>query len=105
MAKTLYIIDGHAHIYAAYYAKMSKLTGPSGEPVQTTLIFTTMILKLIETKKPDMLVVAIVQPRRSQDVADHFPQRHLPQLHGHGWKFLISGDQPDEVHGRLVGTQ
>ncbi|MGD0784404.1 MAG: DNA polymerase I [Sedimentisphaerales bacterium] len=60
MAKTLYIIDGHAHIYAAYYAPMSqKLSSPTGEPTKATYIFTTMILKLLETKKPDMLVVAM----------------------------------------------
>ncbi len=60
MAKTLYIIDGHAHIYAAFYAPMSqKLTSPAGEPTKATYIFTNMILKLLETKKPDMLVVAM----------------------------------------------
>ncbi len=36
MAKKLYIIDGHAHIYAAYYAPMRPLTGPSGEPTVAT---------------------------------------------------------------------
>ena len=59
MAKTLYIIDGHAHIYAAYYAPMRPLTSPAGEPTKATYIFTTMILGLIENYKPDMLVVAM----------------------------------------------
>ncbi|MBU1261222.1 MAG: DNA polymerase I [Planctomycetes bacterium] len=59
MAKSLYIIDGHAHIYAAFYAPMKPLTSPSGEPTKASYIFTTMILNLIETKKPDMLVVAM----------------------------------------------
>ncbi len=60
MAKSLYIIDGHAHIYAAFYAPMSqRLTSPAGEPTKATYIFTYIILKLLETKKPDMLVVAM----------------------------------------------
>ncbi len=60
MAKTLYIIDGHAHIYAAYYAPMRQtLTGPSGEPTKATYIFTQAMLGLIERHKPDMLVVAM----------------------------------------------
>ncbi|NLH17612.1 MAG: DNA polymerase I, partial [Phycisphaerae bacterium] len=59
MAKSLYIIDGHAHIYAAYYAQMRPLTSPSGEPTKATYIFTTAILGLIERQKPDMLVVAM----------------------------------------------
>jgi len=59
MAKTLYIIDGHAHIYAAYYAKMRPLTSPTGELTNATYIFTTAILGLIRNQKPDMLVVAM----------------------------------------------
>jgi len=59
MAKTLYIIDGHAHIYAAYYARMrQKLTSPSGEPTNATFIFTTALIGLIQRQKPDMLAVA-----------------------------------------------
>jgi DNA polymerase-1 len=59
MAKTLYIIDGHAHIYAAYWAPMRPLTSPAGEPTKATYIFTTIVLGLIRNKKPDMLVVAM----------------------------------------------
>ena len=60
MAKKLYIIDGHAHIYAAYYAPMSqRLTSPAGEPTKATYIFTTTLLGLIQRQKPDMLVVAM----------------------------------------------
>jgi DNA polymerase-1 len=59
MAKTLYIVDGHAHIYASYYAPMRPLTSPSGEPTKATYIFTTAILKLINDAKPNMLVVAM----------------------------------------------
>ncbi len=59
MAKTLYIIDGHAHIYAAYFAPMRPLTSPAGEPTKATYIFTAAVLGLIERVKPDMLVVAL----------------------------------------------
>ena len=60
MAKNLYIIDGHSHIYAAYYAPMSqRLTSPKGEPTKAAYIFTTIILRLLEGRKPDMLVVAM----------------------------------------------
>jgi DNA polymerase-1 len=60
MAKKLYIIDGHAHIYAAYYAPMSqRLTSPAGEPTKATYIFTTALFGLIQRQKPDMLAVAM----------------------------------------------
>ncbi len=60
MAKTLYIIDGHGHIYAAYYAPMrQQLSAPSGEPTKATYIFTMALTGLIEKQKPDMLCVAM----------------------------------------------
>ena len=60
MAKSLYIIDGHAHIYSAFYAPMAQqLSSPAGEPTKATYIFTNVLLRLIDTKKPDMLVVAM----------------------------------------------
>ncbi len=59
MAKKLYIIDGHAHIYAAYYAPMRPLTGPSGEPTKAVFVFTTALLGLMDKHKPDMLVVTM----------------------------------------------
>jgi len=60
MAKKLYIIDGHAHIYAAYFARMrQELTSPSGEPTKATYIFTMAILGLIQRRNPDMLAVAM----------------------------------------------
>ena len=58
-AKNLYIIDGHAHIYSAYYARMRPLSSPSGEPTTATYIFTTAMLGLIKRKNPDMLVVTM----------------------------------------------
>jgi DNA polymerase-1 len=57
--KKLFIIDGHAHIYAAYYAPMRPLTSPSGEPTKAVFVFTNAILGLLEREKPDMLVVTM----------------------------------------------
>jgi len=60
MAKKLYIIDGHAHIYAAHYAPMrQQLTSPTGEPTKATYIFTTFLCGLIQRQRPDMLAVAM----------------------------------------------
>lgn len=59
MPRSLYIVDGHAHIYAAYYAPMRPLTSPSGEPTKAVYIFTNAILGLIKNYQPDMLVVTM----------------------------------------------
>ncbi|MEJ2647500.1 MAG: DNA polymerase I [Sedimentisphaerales bacterium] len=82
MAKKLYIIDGHAHIYAAYYAPMrQKLTSPSGEPTKAVYIFSQMLVGLIQRQKPDMLVVAMdskVPTFRSEIYADY--KAHRPPM-------------------------
>ena len=59
MTKKLYIIDGHAHIYSAYYAPMRPLTSPAGDPTKVPYIFTTALLGLFERQQPDMLVVTM----------------------------------------------
>jgi DNA polymerase-1 len=59
MAKSFYIIDGHAHIYRAYFAPFRDLTSPSGEPTKATYVFTQMLLNLIDQRKPDYLAMVI----------------------------------------------
>ena len=60
MSKTLYIIDGHAHIYSAYFAPMrQRLTSPTGEPTKATYIFTTAVVGLLQRRKLDMLAVVM----------------------------------------------
>src|SRR5690606_18958704 len=56
---TFYIIDGHAHIYRAYFAPFRDLTSPTGEPTKATYVFTQMLLQLIEQRKPDYLCMVI----------------------------------------------
>jgi DNA polymerase-1 len=54
-----FIIDGHAHIYAAYYAPMRPLSSPSGEPTKAVFVFASAMVGLLEKEKPDLLVVAM----------------------------------------------
>src|SRR4051812_48642019 len=59
MAKSFYIIDGHAQIFRAFYAPFRELTSPTGEPVKATYVFTQMLLNLIDQRKPDYLAMVI----------------------------------------------
>ncbi len=59
MAKSFYIIDGHAHIYRAYFAPFRDLVGPGGEPTKATFVFTQRLLNLIEQRQPDYLAMVI----------------------------------------------
>jgi DNA polymerase-1 len=59
MAKSFYIIDGHAHIYRSYFAPFRDLSSPTGEPTKATFVFTQMLVNLIEQRKPDYLAMVI----------------------------------------------
>lgn len=57
--KTLYLIDGHAQIYRAYYAPFAPLTSPGGEPTRAVHVFIQMLLNLLRDRKPDYLVMVM----------------------------------------------
>ena len=59
MAKSFYIIDGHAQIFRAYFAPFRDLTSPSGEPTKATFVFTQMLINLLSQRKPDYLAMVI----------------------------------------------
>ena len=57
---SLYIIDGHAQFFRAYYAIRTPMSSPvTGEPTNMVYGFTAMLLKLLRTEKPDHLAVVI----------------------------------------------
>ncbi len=63
MTETLYLIDGHAIAYRAYFALTSgQDTGrwmtPEGEPTAGTYGFASIILRLLENNHPDYLAIA-----------------------------------------------
>ncbi len=59
MPKRFFIIDGHAHIFRAYFAPFRDLTSPTGEPTKATYVFTQMLMNLVENAKPDYLAMVI----------------------------------------------
>ena len=54
--KALFLIDGHALLYQAYYA-IPPLSTPKGDPVNAVYGFTSMLRKLMKTQKPDYLAI------------------------------------------------
>jgi len=59
---TLYLIDGHALAYRAYFAltrggDVSRFMTASGEPTAGTFGFISVLLKLLETEAPEYLAV------------------------------------------------
>jgi DNA polymerase-1 len=74
MPKSFYIIDGHAHIYRAYFAPFRDLTSATGEPTKATYVFTQMLLNLIEQRKPDYLCMVIDSGDETVFRKDIFPE-------------------------------
>lgn len=61
MPPTLYLIDGHALAYRAFFALTrgaSSFTTHSGEPTAGVFGFTSILLRLFEHEKPEYLAVA-----------------------------------------------
>src|SRR5688500_11376038 len=72
--KSFYIIDGHAHIYRAYFAPFRDLTSPTGEPTKATFVFTQMLLNLIDQRKPDYLAMVIDSGDETVFRKEFFPE-------------------------------
>ena len=61
MSKTLYLVDGHALAYRAYFALAatgSRFQTKTGEPTAATFGFINVILSLMERERPEYLAVA-----------------------------------------------
>jgi len=54
--KILYLIDGSAYIYRAYHA-IRGLTNSKGQPTNAVFGFTRMLIKLIEDRSPEYVVM------------------------------------------------
>jgi len=54
--RTLYLIDGSAYIYRAYHA-IRNLSSSKGLPTNAVFGFSRMLIKLMESKSPEYLVI------------------------------------------------
>ena len=66
MKKKLFVIDGHALCYRAYYAFINNpLRNSKGQNTSAIFGFARMLFKLIEDQKPDYLITAFDPPKKS----------------------------------------
>ena len=66
MPETLYLIDGYAQIFRAYFAIRGGLRSPvTGEPTHAVFGFTGMLLKLFTVFQPHYVVVAMDPPGKT----------------------------------------
>jgi DNA polymerase-1 len=64
MSKKLYIIDGHSHLYASFYA-IRNLTSPTGQPTNAVYGMTAVMLKILRDHHPDYLVTVFDPPGKT----------------------------------------
>ena len=90
MPKTLYIIDGYAQIFRAYYAIRTPMQSPNtGEPTNAVFGFTGMLLKLLALHQPDYVIVALDAPGRT--FRDDLYRQYL-ELHPANAPFALPPD-------------
>ena len=64
--QTLYLIDGHAQIFRAYFAIRGGLNSPvTGEPTHAVFGFAGMLIKLFQQFHPNYVVMAIDMPGKT----------------------------------------
>lgn len=91
MPPTLYLIDGHALAYRAYFALTSgqgTFTTHDGEPTAGIFGFTSVLLRILEREEPDYLAVAFDVGRTFRDdlfadykgTRDKMPDDLRPQI-------------------------
>ncbi len=69
MVRNLYVIDGHAQIYRAYHA-MSGLVSRTGEPTNATFGFVSALFKLLQSRQPDYVALAMDAGSSNRDQID-----------------------------------
>ncbi len=74
--KTLYLIDGYAAFFRAYYAIRGRMTSPvTKEPTNAVYGFVAMLIKLLREQKPDYLAVVLdVSGDRGTFRSEIYPQ-------------------------------
>ena len=92
MPKILYLLDGHAIAYRAYFALTSggstRWATSSGEPTAGIYGFASMLLKLLEQEEPDYLAVSF-------DTGKTFRHEMYPEYKG------TRAKMPDDLRAQI----
>src|SRR6266567_3670172 len=79
--KKLVLIDGHAMIHRAFHAVPEQLTSSTGEPVNATFGFPSMLMKALTEEQPEYIAMTFDRPApnfRHQQFAEY--KAHRPTL-------------------------
>jgi DNA polymerase-1 len=90
LAKKIILIDGNSLAYRAFYALPTTLTTSSGQITNAVYGFTSMLIRLFNNEKPDMVAVAF--------------DRGAPTFRHHDYEDYKAHRQkmPEELYGQLL---
>ncbi len=94
--KTLYLIDGSAYIYRAYHAIRS-LANSKGLPTNAAFGFTRMLIKLIEDRSPEYVVLNSA-PSFSGNALLQLPVKQMRAVHKKSCEIFILGSLNSQVN-------
>ena len=78
MAAKIAILDGYSLLYRAYHALSTPMTAPDGTPTNAIHGFMMMLIRILQSEKPDGIVVAFdvhAPTRRAQKYAEYKANR------------------------------
>ena len=78
--KSLLLIDGSSYLYRAFYA-LPGLTAPSGQPTGAIYGVLTMLHKLINEKRPNLLGIVFDAPGKPLDMNCFQSTKPIVQAH------------------------
>lgn len=119
MAERIFLIDGMAFAFRAYFAIRTALTDSKGRPTNALYGFARVLLKLIREQQPAHLAVVFDAPGKTfrdemyaaykatrqetpQDLKDQFPMMHRLVEALNLPLFVVPGVEADDVMGTLA---
>lgn len=119
MADKLYLIDGMAFAFRAYYAIRTPLTDAKGRPTNAVYGFTRVLLKILREHQPSHIAVVFDAPGKSfreeiypeykatrqetpEDLKEQFPRMHEVVAALNIPLFCVPGVEADDVIGTLA---
>ena len=119
MADTLFLIDGMAFAFRAFYAIRTALTDPQGRPTNAVYGFARVLLKVLREQDPSHIAVVFdapgknfrhemypeykaTRPEAPAELKEQFPRMHEVVKALNLPLFVVSGVEADDVMATLA---
>ena len=97
--KKLVLVDGHSLAYRAFHALPIDMQTSTGELSNASFGFTMMLISVLESEKPDYMIVAFDKGPsfRAREYAEYKAhERKCRKRCGHKWRVFIKSWMPSD---------